>query len=288
MANPRLVLNPDELGDDPVPGLDLAVQLGVVGVEIRTAWGNNTLQLPDEQIRQLRALVDERGLVVEALASPLWKWCVPAAQPGRVDSFAFPTRVDHADRKHWVLRALHVADLLGTQRIRVFSHLRVEPELTEDVADDPLLENALHRAAHAGMRLLLENEPVCTTATVPAVAAVLRRWAPVGLRWWCDVANLHELGEDAVAAVAELAEYIDYVHIKDYQQVGAHRRFVAAGTGVVPYPQVLPLLARHAPGAPWALETHVRDQPRQALTDGADYLRRTRTSASGPIGGEPA
>jgi len=271
-----LVLNPDELGQDPAIGMDLAVELGVAGLEIRTAWDRNVMLLDDTEVHRIRALADERGLVIESLASPFWKWCFPEATPGHVDSFGFPTRVAVADRERWVRRGLRVAAVLGASRVRVFSHLRVEPELTEDFLTDPLLERALGWARDGGVRLLLENEPVCTTASAHAVAAALRRHASAGLGLWLDVANFHQLGEDTVAVVTELASYADYVHIKDYlpaEGPGQRPHFRPAGAGVVPYGQVLTVLAAAAPDVPWALETHVRDDPRQALIDGAAYLR---------------
>lgn len=273
------MLNPDELGPDPTVGMNLAVALGIGALEIRTAWGRNAVQLEDAQVREIRRQADERGLAIAALASPLWKWCRPEATPGRVDSFDFPTRVPVGERERWVRRALEVAALLGTPRVRVFSHLRVEPELTEDFTADPLLGRALALARDAGVRLLLENEPVCTSSSPRAVAAVLTEHASAGLRLWLDVANLHELGEDTLAAVTELAAFVDYVHVKDYLPAEGRdrgKRFCAAGTGVVPYQQVLPILAAQAPAAPWALETHVRDTPRQALTDGARFLHQTQ------------
>ena len=64
----RLVMNPDELGPDPVAGLDLAVALGITGVELRMAWGANVITLDDEQLARLAGLIRERGLVVVALA----------------------------------------------------------------------------------------------------------------------------------------------------------------------------------------------------------------------------
>ncbi|MBV9163782.1 MAG: sugar phosphate isomerase/epimerase [Pseudonocardiales bacterium] len=272
-----VVLNPDELGPDPTAGMDLAVALGIGAVEIRTAWGRNAVQLEDAQVREIRRRADERGLAIAALASPLWKWCRPEATPGRVDSFDFPTRVPLGEREQWVHRALEIAALLGTRRIRVFSHLRVEPELTEDFTADPLLVRALTLARDAGVRLLLENEPACTSSSTRALATVLTEHAPAGLRLWLDVANLHELGEDTLAAVRELAAFVDYVHVKDYLPAeGGGRWFCPAGMGVVPYRQVLPILAAQASAAPWALETHVRDTPRQALTDGARFLHQTR------------
>ncbi|MGA5819923.1 sugar phosphate isomerase/epimerase family protein [Kitasatospora sp. NPDC094028] len=269
-----LVLNPDELGPDPAVGMDLAVKLGIGRLEIRSAEGSNALVLPDDRLRHIRALADERGLAVAALASPLWKWCRPEATPGRVDSFAFPTQVPTGDRLGWVQRAIEVAGLLGAPIVRVFSHLRVEEELTESFAGDPLLPKALDLANGAGVRLLLENEPVCTVAHAEPLLEVLERYHGQGLGLWLDVANLHEVGQATGDVVRALAPYAGYVHVKDYRATAAGgRAFCPAGTGVVPYGEVLPLLHGAQPVLPYALETHVRDTPADALAAGAEFLR---------------
>lgn len=269
-----LVLNPDELGPDPASGMDLAVKLGIGQLEIRSAEGANALMLPDDRLRHIRALADERGLKVAALASPLWKWCRPQARPGRVDTFGFPTRVSAEKRLGWVRRAIEATVILGAPLVRIFSHLRVEPDLTERFAGDPLLPMALDVANRAGVRLLLENEPVCTVAHVEPLLEVLHRYHGQGLGLWLDVANLHEVGQATPETVKALTPYVGYVHIKDYRPDGeGGRSFCPAGEGCVPYDEVLPLLYTACPTLPYALETHVCDTPADALAAGAAFLR---------------
>jgi sugar phosphate isomerase/epimerase len=269
-----LVLNPDELGPDPVPGMDLAVKLGIGYLEIRSVRAANVLMLPGERLRHLRALADVRGLKVAALASPLWKWCRPEACPGRVDTFGFPTQVPLEERLGWVERAIAAAGILDAPIVRVFSHLRVAPGQTERFTGDPLLAKALEMADRAGVRLLLENEPVCTVARAGPLLEVLERYHGQGLGLWLDVANLHEVGQATGETVMSLAPYVGYVHVKDYRAGAAGGRvFCPAGEGCVPYGEVLPLLHAACPVLPYALETHVRDTPAEALTAGAAFLR---------------
>ncbi|WP_035854813.1 sugar phosphate isomerase/epimerase family protein [Kitasatospora azatica] len=271
-----LVLNPDELGQDPAHGMDLALALGITELEIRTAWGANVVMLGDDRLRRLRGMAEERGLRVAALASPLWKWCQPQATPGLVDSFGFPARVARSERLGWVERAVQAARALGAPAVRVFSHLRVEPDLTEHLVGDPLLARALEVANAAGVRLLLENEPVCTVAHADELLEMLGRYHGQGLGLWLDVANLHEVGQAMPEVVGSLAPYVEYVHVKDYRPAAdGGRVFCAAGAGCVPYPQLLPLLDAARPTLPYALETHVRDAPADALAAGAAFLRAT-------------
>ncbi|MFD0394198.1 hypothetical protein ACFQ3Z_25045 [Streptomyces nogalater] len=92
MPTNTLVLNPDELGPDLVLGMDLAMKLGIGHLEIRSAEGANAVTLPADRLRHIRALADERGLKVAALASPLWKWCRPEATPGESTPSVSPPR----------------------------------------------------------------------------------------------------------------------------------------------------------------------------------------------------
>ncbi|MFF0963755.1 sugar phosphate isomerase/epimerase family protein [Streptomyces sp. NPDC003703] len=269
-----LVLNPDELGPDPVPGMDLAVRLGIGSLEIRSAEGTNVVMLPTDRLRHIRTLADERHLAVAAVASPLWKWCRPESTPGRVDTFGFPTRVPPEERLTWIERAIQAAAVLGAPIVRVFSHLRVGQGVTEQFAGDPLLAQALETAHRAEVRLLLENEPVCTVARAESLLEVLERYHGQGLGLWLDVANLHEVGQATPETVRALAPHVGYVHVKDYRPVdGGGRAFCPAGEGTVPYGDVLPLLHAAHPALPYALETHVRDTPADALAIGAAYLR---------------
>ncbi|MFI6056097.1 sugar phosphate isomerase/epimerase family protein [Streptomyces violascens] len=268
-----IALNPDELGQDPAVGMDLALALGVGHLEIRTAYGSNALVLDDTQLRKIRGMADDRGLRVAALASPLWKWCRPEAVVGKVDSFGFPTQVPTTEREGWVDRALTVATILGTDRVRVFSHLDVG-EQTETFLDDPLLSYALKAAERAGVRLLLENEPVCAIAEPVPLLNVLREHTGLGL--WLDLGNLYEVGHGTTEAVEALAPHTEYVHVKDYvPRADGMKQFVAAGCGRVPYGEMLSVLHRVRPGLPYALETHVRERPGEALTRGAAFLRST-------------
>jgi sugar phosphate isomerase/epimerase len=143
---------------------------------------------------------------------------------------------------------------------------------TESFLNDPLLTYALKRAERAGVRLLLENEPVCTVAEPAPLLEVLREHTGLGL--WLDLGNLYEVGHGGAEAVGALAPYVEYVHVKDYRlREDGMKDFVAAGAGDVPYADLLPALHRVRPVLPYALETHVRDTPGDALTRGAAFLR---------------
>lgn len=268
-----LVLNPDELGQDPTTGMDLAVQLGISHLEIRSAYGRNAILLDDPEVKKIRCEADCRGLSIAALASPLFKWCLEDATPGRVDTFGFPARIDRQSRPRYIVRAIEIAALLGTSRVRIFSNLRVEPGLTEPLISDPMLPAALWWAGQCGVQLLVENEPVCTAARATTLVKLLETFASDGLGLWLDVANLHEVGEANPDLISQLTHHVGYVHIKDFRLTPSGREFCPAGTGDVPYKDALAAIQQVNSALPYALETHVRDIPAAAITEGARYLR---------------
>ena len=268
----HLALNPDELGQDPLPGLRLANHLGLDGVEIRTCFGVNALLLPDHRVRELHHMVRDHGLVVAALASPLFKWSEGEVSGG-VDSFGFPTSVPRVLREGHIKRAMEVARILEAKVVRVFSNLAEKPGGIP-FQEDPLLLFTLRLAREAGVVVAVENEPVCTVCKSGDLLALLSCHGGHGLGLWLDVANLFEVGNASMETLAALAPFVRYVHVKDYAGTAAGKRFCPAGSGDVPYSALLPALFRQCPDVWYTLETHVRDDPTAALQEGTQYLRR--------------
>ena len=70
----------DEIDADPVIQLSVLQALGAKHIEVRSAWGTNIIELSDEQLDALAALIAERDMGVSAIASPI----------GKVDAFGDP------------------------------------------------------------------------------------------------------------------------------------------------------------------------------------------------------
>ena len=96
----------DEIAVDLAEQLDVMQREGVPALEFRGAWGKNILDLSDDEVRKAKGLLDERGMHVSAIGSPIGKVKI-------TDDFGV-----HLERYR---RALAVADMLDTPRIRVFS-----------------------------------------------------------------------------------------------------------------------------------------------------------------------
>jgi sugar phosphate isomerase/epimerase len=132
---------------DPDPKLQFATlnDLGITHVEFRSAWDTNVLDLTDEQIDEVAALLATHNLEVSSIGSPLGK-----------------INIDDDFDAHLVRaeRALAVADRLNAPFIRIFSFFLRPDQAPERHRDEVLrrMASLTERAAPTGVVLLHENE----------------------------------------------------------------------------------------------------------------------------------
>lgn len=209
--------------DEFSPDLDKALigmsEVGMTGAEMRLVAGRNMIDLSDQEIDQVRATVEKRGMSVVSLASPLLKCVLP-------DSPALDTRIEHdvfgspytfEDQPRLTRRAFEIAERLGTSIIRVFSYWRtVEPERCLPAAAAALHELG-ESAAKRGITIALENEQACNAGTAAEAARLfaLVQHPAVKILW--DPANASILGETPYPdGYKQLpADRIVHVHAKD-------------------------------------------------------------------------
>lgn len=191
----------------------------MTGAEMRLVSGRNMIDLSDQEIDQVRAAVEKRGMSVVSLASPLLKCVLP-------DSPALDTRIEHdvfgspytfEDQPRLTRRAFEIAERLGTSIIRVFSYWRtVEPERCLPAAAAALHELG-ESAAKRGITIALENEQACNAGTAAEAARLfaLVQHPAVKILW--DPANASILGETPYPdGYKQLpADRIVHVHAKD-------------------------------------------------------------------------
>lgn len=248
----RLSVITDELSGDLESALDACARLGLSEVELRTLGGRSVLALEDEELLAAAELVRSRGLIICALATPIFKCSLPGAPApaGALHGAAAMATIDDS----WRLldRALEVAAKLEIPLVRAFSFWRVpEPAgVFEDVVE--ALAEALSRARGTGVELALENEHDCNVATAAETRALLERLPELRVIW--DPANhVRGGGPPEDAALAGFEERIAHVHLKDVDPAGS---WVCVGDGLVRYDVVFERLARSGYEGAFSFETH--------------------------------
>ena len=193
----------DEIDPDPAVQAAVLLALGASHIEVRSAWGTNVSELEPQQVAALKDILDEKGLKVSAVASPI----------GKVD-VSLP--VEHElDRLRQIIS---VAKGLDTKYVRIFSFYRAEGRSAEDIRDDVMVRmGALAAlAAEAGVVLLHENEKGIFGDTPERVLDIMTTVNSRALRIAWDNANFVQVGvKPYTDGYAMLRPYLEYFQVKD-------------------------------------------------------------------------
>ena len=201
-------------------GASLAEQIaamrrnGLVGPELRGVDGQNISDLTFDKAREVRARLDEAGLKVRSLGSPIGKISL-------ADDFAA-----HLDKlKHTV----ELARILGADRIRMFSFYPKEGQAPEAMRGQVFdkIGAMLDACEGSGVILCHENEKGIYGDNAARCLDLLT--TEKRLRAVFDPANFVQCGQDTLEAWVMLRDRTDYLHIKD--AFFADGRVVPAGRG---------------------------------------------------------
>ena len=207
MTHPHAVWSLSGFGDevDPDPAIQAAVllALGASHLEVRSAWGTNVSELEPEAVQRLKAIFDEKGLKVSAVASPI----------GKVD-VSLPVEHELARLR----RIISVAKALDTKYVRIFSFYRGEDQGQEEIRDAVMERMAAlaSEAAASDVILLHENEKGIYGDTPERVLDIMETVNSPALRVAWDNANFVQVGvKPYTEGYALLRPYLEYLQVKD-------------------------------------------------------------------------
>lgn len=221
MNHPSTVWLLSGFGDeiDPEPAVQLAVlqALGARHLELRGAWGANVLDLDDDQLDRIGALLAARDMRVSAIASPIGK--VDVSAPVEAEVARLEVAVDAARR-------------LGSGYVRIFSFYRAAGTSPEQVRDEVLrrMRALADVAERHGVVLLHENEKDIYGDTPERVLDVIESVGSAALRVAWDNANFVQVGvRPFTDGYALLRPHLEYLQVKD--AIAQTGEVVPAGRG---------------------------------------------------------
>ena len=130
----------DEISPDPQEQVDVLARCGVRHIELRSILKTNVLDLTDQQVRELKGLLDRHGFRLSAIGSPIGK--VKIDQP-------FEPHLKRFER------AVELCKVFDTPNIRVFSYYKPDGTAWEDWRGEVLARMAekVRRAERAVVTL---------------------------------------------------------------------------------------------------------------------------------------
>ncbi|WP_136610963.1 sugar phosphate isomerase/epimerase family protein [Sinomonas albida] len=206
----------DEIDADPRVQAAVMRALGASHIEVRSAWGTNIVDLSEDQLAELKSVLDEAGLKVSAIASPI----------GKVDvELPVEHEVERLDR------ALRAAEVLAAPYIRIFSFY-YEGKKAEDVRDAVIerMTALARRAEGTGVTLVHENEKDIFGDVPERVLDIVETVDSPALKLAWDPANFVQVGVKPFSEAYEmLRPHVVYLQVKD--AVSSSKKVVPAGEG---------------------------------------------------------
>ena len=222
MRNPEIYAFSDEASPMMAGQIAAMRRNGLAGPELRGVDGQSISDLSPEKAREVRELLDDAGLRVRSLGSPIGKISLAGDFAAHLDKL-----------RHTV----DLARILGAGRIRMFSFYPKEGQTPEQMRGQVLdqLGAMLDACGGSGVRLCHENEKGIYGDSAARCLDLLR--SEKRLLGIFDPANFVQSGQDTLEAWAMLKDRMDYLHIKD--AFFADGRVVPAGCGDGHVPEIV-------------------------------------------------
>lgn len=216
----------DEISPDPREQIAVLKSCGVRYIEFRSIFKTNVLTLSDAQIKDFKKLIDDEGIKLSAIGSPIGKVPIDAPFEPHLDKFK---------------RAIELCGVLGTPNIRIFSYY---PPLdaTFDGNWTSFRGEIIRRmgvkaemAAKAGVTLFHENEHKIYGDSPERVRDIMTSVNHPSLRAAYDAANWVFCGYDPIQGWELTKEFTTHLHIKDWKTGEEHGVIPGTGHGKISY-----------------------------------------------------
>jgi L-ribulose-5-phosphate 3-epimerase len=248
--------------------------------ELREIWDRNMMNLSAAEIDQARKIIQDHGLTVSDIASPIFKWDLPQMPASAEKRDTFNASFGEKDRDTLLKKSFELAHSFGSHKVRVFSYWRVsEPDKAY-----PYVRDSLARAAETAARdqivLVLENEHTCNVGMGAELGRILTDINSPSFKGNWDPGNAVMLGEVPFphgyeAVRANDIKRIGHMHVKDARKDAAGKvEWAPVGGGFIDWQGQFKALKRDGYDQTLSLETHYRRKDGNALES-------TRESLSG-------
>lgn len=207
----------DEIDPDFTTQCQVASDLGLGHIEIRSAWGINILDLDAEQLATVQATLTAYGLQVSSIGSPIGKINI-------TDDLG-----PHLER---MAHATEVAKLLRAPYLRLFSFFIPEGEDPDNYRDEVLarMRAIADVAERAGVTAVHENEKDIYGDIPRRCLDIVTSVDSPNLKLAWDPANYVQCGVKPFSeGYADLRPHTVYIQIKD--ALFADSSVVVAGAG---------------------------------------------------------
>lgn len=191
----------DEAANDLEGQISALKRNNIKMIEIRNIDGKCIIDLEEDELLQVKSVLDKNGITVSAIGSPIGKYPINDPFEPHIEAFK---------------RTINAAKVLGTTRIRMFSFFIPKGEEAKKYANEVVHRVAIlaKMAVEAGVFCYHENEREIFGDTKERVL-FLHNAVGASLKGIFDPSNYILNGENPIDIIDELLPFTHYLHIKD-------------------------------------------------------------------------
>ena len=203
----------DEAADSLDEQIKALKENRIAFIEPRNIDGKPIMKLTDDELKEMKKKLDEAGIKVNSLGSPIGK---------------YPIEDDFEPHLNLFKRALEICKILGTDKMRMFSFFVKQDELSK-WRDDVInrLKIMAELAKEAGVTLCHENESLIYGQMPREVKEILT--VVPEIHGIFDAANYRMNDGDIDLGIDATLTRLAYLHIKD--AIYSTQTIVPAGEG---------------------------------------------------------
>lgn len=192
----------DEIAPDLKTQVSSVQTLGISHIEMRGVDGDNLIFHSNEKVKEIKAYLDDHGISLSALGSPLGKIGITEDFKPHFEAFK---------------RAVEIAHRMGTKNIRMFSFYLPKDSTPSDY-EGPVMDRLSRFVTYANANdvvLLHENEKGIYGEKAAECKKLMESFYGEHFKCIFDFANFIQAEEETLEAYRLLKPYIAYIHVKD-------------------------------------------------------------------------
>jgi sugar phosphate isomerase/epimerase len=260
----------DEISPDPAEQLAVLAAENITHLELRSAWSENVADLGDAELARFGKALDDAGVRVSAIGSPIGKIGIDAPLGPELDRLR---------------RVADVAAGFGTTIVRVFSFFIPAAQRPERYREQVIerMRALADIAEERGVVLAHENEKEIYGDRPERCADIIASVGSPALRATFDAANFVQCGvRPHTQGYGLIRPYLVYLQVKD--ALAATGEVVPAGQGDGQVRETLAALRDSGFGGYLSLEPHLATGGRFGGFSGPDGFRRAAQALKALLG----
>ena len=203
----RLSAFADEVSSDFRKQIDFLVSENIKFIEIRMVNGKNVLDMNWREVKEIKEIMDDNGISVSALGSPIGK-----------------TQLDKPFENHFdkFMRAVELTQYFNAPFIRIFSYYAPEGREIKNFRDEVIgrMIKKVYYIKYMDIVLVHENETDIYGATAENCVDLIEAVNSPKLRLAYDPANFvwgQRIKNNVEKCWPMMEPFVEHVHIKDWK-----------------------------------------------------------------------